>query len=613
MTPPLISAYIAVQLCLVLLVGSQPAYATEVFEAYTTLIKAETDVLKQRILAPDRQFLIDGAHSLILDKDFRYSMYKSFIFPFSHQPQNMFFNDCAGLSPSSRPGYVSLPTGEDDAPNYFSNTNSSPCAPAPGRYQIDFLVGNEVGDPFLQELVNDKGHLNRTPVINTTATAAPLPQMRTGLHFHQNDHFSNRTLTRRSDQSGTEPWAWFGENKPPSSQAGFFINWDQNIIKAGTTYDQGWLWSVSPASGRTYPWQTKRGLIRADYGSNIGAEVDYTTYTSISPAQGEGRLERLNLVFHLADSVYILPTPTWWRMSFGYQSVTGPAPPYLQIEPRRVLPVSFSFNHHARSGRSSINASSSFKREDEAWSMSTHNSWVYKRGTHTLIQELKAYDYAPAFGLTSMEEAIPADIGTARMSLTRHSRGINYSAGTVNNMLWFRWRARAAVTGEWALPQFITDSTYRPFSSTVWRSGIYGNRRSAIWKTEYELSLGKTINRSGRVDINWRSHKNFYKTEVPEYSPSPYLLQLHGSWEFPSHLNLILAANYLGPKEIHGWGPIHTTPAHWENNMSAIQRLKGGKIILRYTLLHAFGGDILEYPGGNPLRFRVLADASIRF
>jgi len=98
-----------------------------------------------------------------------------------------------------------------------------------------------------------------------------------------------------------------------------------------------------------------------------------------------------------------------------------------------------------------------------------------------------------------------------------------------------------------------------------------------------------------------------------EYLPSPWWLGGGGGYTFPSELRLEGFVNWLGPKEVRGWGAPFEAPAHWENNFALAQKLFEDRLELSAVFLHAFGREVLEHPNGSPVRFRILTEAEGRF
>jgi hypothetical protein len=204
-------------------------------------------------------------------------------------------------------------------------------------------------------------------------------------------------------------------------------------------------------------------------------------------------------------------------------------------------------------------------------------------------------------------------LGEAVYREAADARGGTAAAGFLRKGAFIETGGEAAWSGEWRTPLFRPDA-YGEREGSLLRAGSYAASSHALWNgtLEMHLGMGRDPDRALRLEAGWR---RFFGADAGrmEFRPSRWWASVRGHWSFPSDLRAEGRLNWMGAKEVRGWGPVFRAPAHFENALGLSQSLPGDRVVLRFSLLHAFGADLREQPDGNPLRFRVLGGAEAVF
>jgi len=163
-------------------------------------------------------------------------------------------------------------------------------------------AGNEVGDPLFQELTDaGKKENNRTPMMRGWWKTSAWKGARAWGSFDQVDHYAGGAgaRSRRVQNSGQKPFAWFGENYPHYSRLHGGVEWqnetgfkelgsrEHGILELGIHGGQDYLWIGSEpllrkSIGASSSWSSLNIFLQRDqldYWDESGQEVsDFSLY-----------------------------------------------------------------------------------------------------------------------------------------------------------------------------------------------------------------------------------------------------------------------------------------------------------------------------------------------
>jgi hypothetical protein len=236
-------------------------------------------------------------------------------------------------------------------------------------------------------------------------------------------------------------------------------------------------------------------------------------------------------------------------------------------------------------------------------------------GAHRISERVRAYYRHPMGGFHAPSEAFAGDSAFATIAAPgRHARGFSGEAGYRHERAGIEAGISGSFAMEWGVPEFRTNGLDTVAGAIV--------RRGAYAGGAHELKNGTVRIFAGNQSL---AGKSFWKADAGirefmgegaaaiEFRPSRYWAGGCAGWRFPSDLDLELRVDYLGEKEVRGWGPVFVVPAHFENNLGLTQSVFEGTMRFSFSLLHAFGREVREQPNGNPLRFRVLGGMEADF
>lgn len=550
-------------------------------------IPAESELFQDRILDPQQHFLIDGQHAFLSGREF-----------YQAQGEVSYY-----LWPS-HPFLRLLPDRR-----WMQDTS-----------QIAFraLVGNEVGDPLLQELNQDITSSNHTPATFGAVTWSPTGEWSAHAALDQNDHFSYRTFASRLASVGEDrrdELSWIGGNVPPKSQIQLGAAYRRFGGLMAAQFNRGWWWTTSPVSGMSYAWEG----FNADFHYKVGDDFDLSLVDQSweSPAPGSyqaARWRRTEITLGFSGTA-----PGGWahRLELGGQRRALNADSAFQNFEENRYPWRFRYRQNWAPEAASplkMETQGAFGFRDRMVSAqhATDIRWTW--GSHQVGPTLKGYYRNPLSGYREPFEILSPDtVWSALLKPGRHARGWSGSG----EYRFKRPNFQVSLTGfhamEWGVPVF-QGAVVDTLEGVLIRSG------SLEGSDHLYRTFGGKVQAGGRLakPADWRIQgglRGFEGSEADalEFQPSPWWMGGGLALTFPSDLRLEGMVHWMGPKEVRGWGPDFEVPSHVEGNAALVQTLFDERLELSATFLHAFGEEILEHPNGNPLRFRILAGAKGAF
>ena len=573
-----------------LILFGMPALAAEPPASWEkpSVIPAESDLFQDRLADPQQHFLIDGQQAFLSGREFYQAMGENTSLLW---PAHPFFR----LLPDRR---------------WLQDTS-----------QIAFkaLVGNEVGDPLLQELDQEGSTWsNHTPATLGSVTWSPTGDWSAHAALDQNDHFSQRTFLSRLALVGKErqeELSWIGGNLPPKSQIQLGAAFRRYGGIMAAQFNRGWWWTTSPVSGQSYAWEG----FNADFHYRIGDDFDLSLVDQSweSPAPGSyqaARWRRTEITLGFSGS-----SPGGWvyRLELGGQRrALNADSSFVNFEENR-YPWRFRYRQNwSPEGASPLKMETqgAFGLRERMISAqhATDIRWTW--GKHQLGPTVKGYYRNPLSGYREPFEILTPDTAwSALLQPGRHARGWTGIGEYRFKQANFQVTLSGFHAMEWGVPVF-RGSVVDTQEGVLIRSGVLEGSdhlfRTFGGKLQAGGSLGKPAN--WRMQGGWRGFEGS-EADSLEFRPSPWWMGGGLGLTFPSDLRIEGMIHWMGPKEVRGWGPVFEVPSHFEGNAALVQSLFDDRLELSAGFLHAFGDDILEHPNGNPLRFRILAGAKGAF
>ena len=561
----------------------------------------ESPLFLQRLEDPGSHFLLDGNNVHVTGKTF-------------------YLNRDLSARVSSGPGGL---LRSDMPPDLFPS-------PAPHKLHVHAGLGNEVGDPHLQELTGENPASNRTPFLEGFFSLSPVDSLTLWGRFHQNDHFSYSTLAGRHFLAGNSDLAWFGENLPPASLLGGGFLYRASFGSAQGQLQKGWLWTHSPASGFSRPWegQVSSGIINfRDHVSILAGFQDWKS--ALTPADN-GRWRAWYSAVRVRGKITEEKGKAGWQLlseirKFSLRSDPLPVSPVeeanlipaISSQERLSYPLQLKLDYHT------VFSDSGFLLGTEG--VAVHENGLLN-GTGTVHmrqrlpggytgQQLEFFYWNPGASLEKQTETWDLTGQTAIYDPHNHHRGIRFGAAYDGESPSFNFKVYSNLSCEWSVSRFETDSLFSFFSTTL-RSGSYQDLEDPLIGSTHGLRFSPSL--PWKLMLQAGVKYRFFHTENAEYLdflPSPYTVSIRMSRKTGTNLYISAVSNYIGPKEVRNWdaaGEVFSVPSHWEHHVSLVQTFLQGRCRFHCTALHLMGRDIREHPNGNPLRFRVLVGGEIR-
>lgn len=547
-------------------------------------ILSESPLLRDRLAAPQRHFLLDGSQGFVAGEAFYQAQGTETPFLWPADPFLRYAPDTSWMDGTS-------------------------------RAEAEAVLGNEIGDSMLQALADSAGAFdNRTPMTAGRFAWSPRPGWRLHGGFDQNDHASDRTLPARVRLVGEDQrddLAWFGGNIPPKSLADAGVAYGRGGVRGSLRYARGWWWTASPASGADYPWQGGRLEAEAGLG-RWGLAVRDEDWDS--RAQGASRPARWRRSAFEATVVGEAPSGLAWRASAGAERRHLSADAYLRGFASVTPSASIDLRAPGSDSAAGFAWSGSVRMREALLSLEPAMTFRAGEAGGNVAQSFQAYYHRRLPGYVFPREHPLGDSGgEAVYRPGPDSRGASAKTGVRVGGERVAAGAEAVGAAEWELPLFRASGSDTAAGARL-RTGVYGASRHVLWNG----SLLAYAEDAGGKPERWRIEagcRGFAGTDADamEFRPSRWWAGADAGRAFPSDLRAQVALRVMGAKEVRGWGSPFRVPAHFENALGLDQELPGGHARLRFSLLHAFGRDLREQPNGNPLRFRVLGGAQASF
>lgn len=572
---------------LALLAASAPAETPPSWERPPSL-PAESELFQDRIGDPQYHFLLDGQHAFVSGREFYQALGEQNYFLWPANPWTRILPDRRWLEDST-------------------------------EWSFRAQVGNEIGDPLLNELKGETPSVNRTPYTAGNLTFSPTGDWSVNAGLDQNDHFSYRTFPARLEIVGPErrdELSWIGGNLPPKSvaQMGAALLRHGGLMAGQANW--GWWWTNSPVSGMPYAWEG----FNADFHTRAGDDfdlslVDQSWESSVPNTFQSSRWRRTELTLGFAGGG---PGGWRWRMEFGGQRrVLYSDSAFLQFE-EQTYPWRFRYRQNWTPDAKSffrMENQGNFGARDRMFSGQHQSELRETWGSHQLSQALRLY-YRSPFGsfLEPVEILNPDSTWTAVLDPAKHARGLSGGGE-------YRWKGKkflASLSGyyamEWGLPVFEGAVVDTLADRILIRSGVLKGSQHGNASFGGKLQLGGPVLKPAywRLQGGLRGSDGTDRDSL-EFRPSPWWLGAGLGLALPSDLRVDGQLHWMGPKEVRGWGPVFEVPTHLEGNLAFAQSFLQERLELWASLLHLFGEDTLDHPNGNPLVFRILVGAKGSF
>jgi hypothetical protein len=542
-------------------------------------LPVESELLSDRLEEPQSHFLTDGMHAFVAGRDFYQATgdLNPFLWPANPfarlWPDRDWIDDSSAVSVKAR--------GGGPAENAFPGG-----APAFSAAEVAWQA---------------------------------LSELRLRAAVDENDLYSGRSLPARRAMAEKDGMSWLGGELPLQSRAGAGAVWSHRGTDIAFQYDQGYWWTVSPASGVAYPWKG----FNADFLYRVGEEVDISLrdqeWDAAAADSFQGarwRRSDLNLGFNSEG-------PGGWmtRLELGYQRRALFSDSAFAPFEEKTYPVRFRYRQvWAPGGDSSFTILSrgSIGYREQMFTVEHAEELTEKWGRQEPSQFLRAYYREPVGSRPVPTEYFPGDSAGARTYPGENARGV--AGGAEYRYRFPSLTLGAAVDGamEWALPVFRLERL-DTVDGLLRRTGAYRGSDYALGNGSARAFVSGRLG-LGRLgpDVTWRLHGGLrafagHDADAMEFQPSPWWLGGEAGWKSSFGLRLAAGAAWLGPKEVRGWGALFEVPAHWENSLALEQMLLAGRLKLSASFVQIASGEVREHPNGSPLGFRVLARAEAGF
>jgi hypothetical protein len=553
----------------------------------TPAVPAESELFEDRVLEPQYHFLVDGQHASLAGREFHQAYGEGSLMLWPAHPWIRLLPDRRWLADSA-------------------------------AYTFRASVGNEIGDPLLNELLGEDGSVNRTPYSAGSFTWSPTGDWSVNAALDQNDHVSYRTFPAREALVGPsrrDELAWIGGNLPPRSlaQLGGAMHRHGGLISVQA--NRGWWWTTSPVSGMPYAWKGWN----ADFHTRAGDDFDLSlvdqSWESAAPGSFQAaRWRRTEMTLGFAGG----SRGGWrWRLELGGQRRTLYADSSFPTFAEDTYPWRFRY----RQGWSPegfswfrLENQGHFGARERMFSAQHLADFKETWGPHNLTQGLKGYYRTPFGSYREPTEILNADTTwTAVLDPAQHTRGLSGSLEYRFKGGRFQGSLSGHYASEWGVPVFrgaVVDTLH----GLLIRSGVAEGSEHRLTNFGGRAQLGGALWKPAF----WRLHGGLRGFEgadadAVELRPSPWWAGAGLGLDLPSRLQVEGLLHFVGPKELRGWGPDFDIPEHLEGNVALTQVLFDDRLKLSAAFLHAFGEEILEHPNGNPLLFRILVRAEGSF
>lgn len=438
--------------------------------------------------------------------------------------------------------------------------------------------------------------------------------------FDQMEEFSSRTYTSRAALAGSENQrglAWVGENLPLTSQANAGGSFEHRGAVMAVQANQGWWWTASPVSGKVYPWEGYNAELVYKVGDDFDLSlVDQEWDSPISRSFYHAHWGRSELNMGFSGA---LPGAWVWRLDLGFQRKEMISDSVFAPYVEKTYPTRFRYRQNWKAPDSlpvQMISQGSMGFRDRILALQHSSEFAEKWSTHQVRQIFKGYYRHPMTGYKVPTETFVEDTSwLAQSKPGMQARGFSSELEYREKRKTFEVGISGNHVLEWEAPVFHLENLNTIHSALI-RTGAYTGSSYLLQNASMHVFVGGGFgNGSENAKATggfWRLHaggREFWGQDAGamEFLPSKEWAGGGGGWTFPHGLKLDAQVNFVGEKEVRGWGPTFQVPAHFENNLALSKSLWDDQLKLSLSAMHAFGEDIREQPNGNPLRFHVLA------
>jgi hypothetical protein len=553
---------------------------------------AESAYLDHRLSQPQSHFLLDGLQGFIADPEFYSAQADESVFLWYGHPFLKYGNDRAWVS---------------DSGNLIARAN----------------LGNEIGDGMLQDLTESRSLAkdNRTPLTAGEISWLAKPGLRLHASLDQNDHFSYSSLPGRIDMIGEsqrDEMAYIGGNVPLKSQVSGGVAFTQDGGLWAGQFNQGFWWTTSPLSGRSYPWKGRN----ADFFFKPNSSLEFFLLNEDWRSPAPGKFFQAS--WHRSEfgaSLSCEQDCSWnWNLVAGVQHRELQSDSIFNAFYEWNLPIRFTSERAwtlDRLDRIKLSSVGNAGIRDRMLLIRQNTVAKASVDSHLSQMSLQTYIRHRLKGFVVPVEFFPEDSTWLAVSNPgKYSSGLSYALNYTEKGKIVDIGLAMNYALEWAAPIFQTEFLEYRNGQTL-RSGSYNGSSYVLQNGSTKAFLTGSFGSMGLIQ-NWKldvGMREFWGRDAAamEFLPSRVWAGGAGTWNFPSDLEVDFQVHFIGKKEVRGWGPVFKVPAHFENNLAIHQRLLDNSMKLSFSALHAFGDDIREQPNGNPLRFRVLAGLEAQF
>lgn len=470
---------------------------------------------------------------------------------------------------------------------------------------INHLViatGNEVGDAWLQELMDSAGQStsNRTPSIHLEVGSPAWSGWNTFVSFRQIDHFGSHTLKDHRtqvgyDQNPEHTWAWFGENLPAYSSLRGGLTYVNESFRALLMVGQDYTWKQNDA------WQWT-ALKTTRWGGALN-------WKKLELLIWRDSVETADSTHHLQSSLVTDQVRLAWR-ECGLQMG-------MDVQKRRqgvLFPRRYSDDW----------AVVPWAGLDQSW-----GSWLFRGWLGGNPEGWRGAD--------TLELLVPlqAQLGAYSWDMQVSSRG---QGGTQAGLF--------GVDTQWVWKNALESKGVTPVQSSVaWVQDLKVQTRlrlqfwtltlqlipwvqGGVWYREWDrdslpewqyaeawiqgfrknVLLSADFRQFFRAELGW-SHETRQGEglQYVEWQPARQSAWISGDWRFSSGLSLLHQLQWQSASrwQLQSYGFFETQP-EWSWNVMIRQEFPRQRLRLEATWIHVLSKDQMTWPQGNEDRTRFM-------
>ena len=429
---------------------------------------------------------------------------------------------------------------------------------------------------------------------------------------------------------------WFGGDLPLQSTVEIGASYRHRGAVMAVAANQGWWWTTSPITGRLLPWQGHHAKFLYQMGDEFQLSLideDYTSPLEQKLYRAHGKNSELNMGF-LGESY-----GGWnWRFDFGVQRREMRSDSLFNSYVENTYPTRFQYHQNWAAPDSfplQMISKGSLSIRNEVFSALHSSEFKEKIKTHEMTQVLKV-NYKHPFNnyeipteyfsgdhtLQAAKDSLDKASGSSSILspylsqsiLGAHTRGLSGEWRLEEKRKKFQLGISGTLAMEWQTQVFhlnqldtvdgilIRKGSYLP-SDYALQNGIVQLFASGdFYKTENKDK--KNYGPYWKTMAEWQ---NFYGKEARkmEFKPSDYSASGTLGWNFKKGLEAEAKLNYVGEKEVRGWGNVFYCPAHFENYLALSHKFLDDQIEAKFSMMHTFGEEIQDHPNANPMLYQI--------